>query len=197
MTNRREFLRTGATISALPMMGGSAMAGPTPPATLRPHDLHCFVFDGGFADARAVAAHADHGAPLHPIDGDVTALWYDVLDKPLKDGPLALAGVTTADALFVLERLGWDRGLRVTYRGVHGIPKDGQVAHELTGPAGLIHASLQDAAAPWTAMAGRMASHALVGPATPASLNLTTADTSPGGRDRILYSWSMEPRRSA
>ena len=134
MTNRREFLRTGATISALPMMGGSAMAGPTPPATLRPHDLHCFVFDGGFADARAVAAHADHGAPLHPIDGDVTALWYDVLDKPLKDGPLALAGVTTADALFVLERLGGGRGLRVTYRGVHGIPKNGQVAHDLTAP---------------------------------------------------------------
>ena len=46
-------------------------------------------------------------------------------------------------------------------------------------------------------MAGRMASHALVGPATPASLSLATADTSAGERDRILYSWSMEPRRSA
>lgn len=197
MTNRREFLRTGATISALPMMGGSAMAAQRSPATLRPHALHCFVFDGGFADARAVAAHADHGAALHAIDGDVTELWYDVLDQPLKDTPRAIAGITTGEALFVLERLGWDRGLKVTYRGVHGLPKGGQVAHELTGPAGLIHASLQDPAAPWTQMAGRMASHALVGPATPAELTLTTADTSAGARDRVLYSWSMEPRRPA
>ena len=197
MTNRREFLQTGVTLSALPMMSGQAVAGQVTPAKLQPRALHCFVFEGGYADARAVAAHADPGAALHAIDGDVTALWYDVLDRPLKNTPRAIAGITTGEALFVLERLGWDRGLKVVYRGVHSLPKDGQVSHELTGPAGLIHASLQDPAAPWTAMAGRMASHALVGPATPASLTLTTADTSAGARDRVLYSWSMEPRRPA
>ena len=197
MTNRREFLQTGVTLSALPMMGGQAVAGQVPAASLRPRDLHCFIFDASFADARTVAAYAEQRAPLHPVDGDLTALWYDVLDKPLRESPRAIAGITTGDALFVLERLGWDRGLKVTYRGLHAIPSGGKVAHELAGPAGLIHASLKDAAAPWTAMAGRMASHALVGPATPASLNLTTADTSAGARDRILYSWSMEPRRAA
>jgi hypothetical protein len=50
---------------------------------------------------------------------------------------MALAGVTTRGALFVLETLAADRGMRVLYRGEHGATDPGRAAHRFAGPAEL------------------------------------------------------------
>ena len=46
---------------------------------------------------------------------DVTPV-YTRLDLELRPAPFAVAGLTSAHHLFVLERLGWDRGLRTVRR---------------------------------------------------------------------------------
>ena len=53
---------------------------------------------------------------VHLFSGDVTALWFDVLDPRWRKPGFMLGGITGQDALFVLERLAWDRGRRVTAR---------------------------------------------------------------------------------
>ena len=66
--------------------------------------------------------------PLRYIDGDVTALWYHTLDPRWRRPGFVVAGFTGPDALFVLERLAWDRGRRVIERrpmtgvGMDGLP---------------------------------------------------------------------------
>jgi hypothetical protein len=54
--------------------------------------------------------------PIHVIDGDVTALWYDWLDPMWRKTGFVVAGYTGRDVLFVLEHLAWDRGHRVVRR---------------------------------------------------------------------------------
>jgi hypothetical protein len=81
----------------------------------RPIEL--FVFDRRFADARAAAERrAANGVETAGFDGDLTNLWYDCLDLSWRAAPMALAGVTTSSALFVLETLANDRGMRVAER---------------------------------------------------------------------------------
>jgi len=53
---------------------------------------------------------------VHLFSGDVTTLWFDVLDPRWRRPGFVLGGITGQDALFVLERLAWDRGRRVTAR---------------------------------------------------------------------------------
>jgi len=65
---------------------------------------------------------------VHLFSGDVTAVWFDVLDLRWRQPGYLLGGITGQDALFVLERLAWDRGRRVTdrrelpLRGSDGLP---------------------------------------------------------------------------
>ena len=130
MTNRREFVQTGVTLSALPMVGGGRAAAKTAPA-VPALALHWFVYDARYPEAVRIAT-AGKTARLRPIHGDISDLWYHELDPALREEPRAIAGVTTAQSLFLLERLGWDRGLRIVYRGTHAAAARDHVAHELT-----------------------------------------------------------------
>jgi hypothetical protein len=62
-----------------------------------------------------------HGIPGLPIARDVTEVWYSHLSPRWRHGagPLGVAGLTDYATLFCLERLGWDHGLRLIYRGEH------------------------------------------------------------------------------
>jgi hypothetical protein len=127
---RRELLRIGLTSGALGALPPAAMfAGPS----VASHPLHKAIFDDRFT--RSVAfARAWHrmGAPVHAIRGDVTSLWYDDLYFAWKNGPIELAGMTTAESLFCLETLARDAGHRVTSRQTH---EDGLVSWTI-GPRG-------------------------------------------------------------
>ena len=91
MTNRRDLIKAGLIGVALPL----ATTGAGHAATAAP--------PGGVQR---------EGAPR----GDVTDVWFHDLAPRWKQGPAAVAGVTAHNSLFVLERLAWDAGLRVTAR---------------------------------------------------------------------------------
>ena len=112
MTDRRQILKAGIAGSLLPL-GALASAA----RAAEPLAVHRAVYDSRFAAGRAFAAEAKaRGWTTTEIQGDVTDLWYHDLHARWRQGPTAIAGVTAANSLFVLERLAWDAGLRVTSR---------------------------------------------------------------------------------
>jgi hypothetical protein len=79
--------------------------------------LHLAIFDHRFAAGRQFASSSEaRGIATRPIANDVTSLWYSELHPLWKQQPVAIAGVTAYGALFCLERLAWDRGMRVLHR---------------------------------------------------------------------------------
>ena len=114
MTSRREIVKGGALALALPAMA-AGRARAAEPAVFRA------VYDERFAEARGFAeAAAARGWPVRAIRGDVTELWFHELEPRWKAGPAAVAGVTDAAALFCLETLARDRGLRLAARAEVG-----------------------------------------------------------------------------
>ncbi|MGH8259734.1 MAG: hypothetical protein ACREUG_08590, partial [Steroidobacteraceae bacterium] len=72
------------------------------------------VFDERFAAARRFgAAMQRRGLRVHAIRGDVTQVWYSHLHPQWKRAQSPVAGVTAYAAMFCLERLAWDHGLRM------------------------------------------------------------------------------------
>ena len=148
MPSRRDVLQAGAALPALSFAAApltSALAA-VEPVVLK---LERFIFDVRFADAGAVAEQVEQrGVLLAPIADDLMTLWYDDLDLAWRKAPMALAGVTLADALFVLETFAHDRGMHVVYRGEHGLVENGRITHRFAGPAALIE-RLSPLPSPW------------------------------------------------
>ena len=72
------------------------------------------------------------------IRGDVAALWYDDLRAHLAENRLPFAGLTDRAALFCLEELARDVGMRVIFRADHIIDQNGHTQHTAVGPASLV-----------------------------------------------------------
>ncbi len=111
--------------------------------------LERFVFDVRFAEAGAIAAQIEKvGVALAPVADDLMSLWYDELDLAWRKAPMALAGVTLAETLFVLETFALDRVMHVVFRGEHSVVSDGKIAHRFAGPAALVE-RLKPLPSPW------------------------------------------------
>jgi len=106
MINRRELIKWG--VLAPTLVGGTTAAFAQMPA-----GLDALVLDRRHLGADRTGFHAPQ---VYTIDGDVTALWYDVLDPVWRRRGFVLGGVTGRDALFVLETLAADRGRKVVSR---------------------------------------------------------------------------------
>ena len=147
-----------------------------------------------FAESGAIAEHVKRlGTRLSPVADDLMTLWYDELDLAWREKPMALAGVTLADALFVLETFALDRGMHVVYRGEHGLVEDGRITHRLAGPAALIE-RLSPLPAQWErALASALTECPLGAPQT-ARAELVTDGAQLSLRDAPLYSWIIAPR---
>ena len=108
---RRQFVGAGAaalTVAAVPATCWLSSRLPTP---------YRAIYDERFEDGRRFAADAlSRGWITRAIRGDVTQVWFHELSVRWKRGAAPIAGVTTAQSLFVLERLSWDVGMRVTVR---------------------------------------------------------------------------------
>lgn len=106
IATRRELMALGAAgLTAAHWPAIAADAGTVGPIG--------YVHDTRFAATAAPRAAAWTWA----IDGDVTALWTERLDRAWRDPQSGLlAGTTGDDALFVLEHLAWDRQRRVVER---------------------------------------------------------------------------------
>jgi len=204
---RRGFLRTGAmTVAALAVGGvaGIASAGVQagkgasilPAARSHPHVV---VYDSRFADSAAFASRARKlGLFARDLEhGDVTRLWYDDLYHRWQTGPAPIAGLTTHDALFVLERFGHDAGLRLAFSAEHRFGK-GRVDHRIEGPALLVQQApkLQQCGADWSADMALFISRCPEAPGerlmAVASSRVPVADASATSN---LYSWVLVPKR--
>lgn len=156
MTTRREFIQVTLTASvggALAATAGEALAEqriqPAQPeyaGTDRsfPHDLarpprlplYAALFDRRFSDSRLFSwAAQQRGIEIRSISGDVTDVWYSELHPRWKESAVPIAGVTTYGPLFCLERLAWDHGMRVVYRGSHQRRSDRTIEHRLEAAA--------------------------------------------------------------
>jgi hypothetical protein len=198
MANRRQFIASGLALSAVSSRAISALSA-TPGTTeatpfLR---LERFVVDNRFAEAVEMGRPlASRGTPVSEFAGDLTGLWLDDLDARWKKEPAALAGITTGHGLFVLETLAADRGMRVVYRGEHGVPRDGCAPHVLAGPAALLaQATRQPLTRPWIALGSAM-TRCPLGTVAAARLELETSDVQAATRSEPLFTWIIAPRSS-
>ena len=97
------------------------------------------VFDERFAECRAFAAELQSaGVRASAIRGDVAKLWYDDLRVHLNENRSPIAGLTDRPALFCLEELARDVGMRVIFRADHIMDQDGHAQHTAVGPASLV-----------------------------------------------------------
>jgi hypothetical protein len=130
-TRRRDFLRAGAATALLPAFGWPHIPLTRPDAAPA-RSYYKFVFDCRVPAACALA-HTDRQLHLitHAIDGDVTALWFHDLDLRWQQGPAAIAGVTRPGALFCLDLLARDRGMRLRRCIEHRLAADGRLSPEM------------------------------------------------------------------
>jgi hypothetical protein len=145
MLTRRDWLCSCARSAAaltLPALLGTAgaiwplRAGARDDETLA---VERFLYDPRFGAAHDVAQTvARTGVQTSAVADDLMALWYDDLDRRFRQGPMALAGVTLPEALFVLETLALDHQMRVVFRGEHAAAENGRIAHRLRGPAAIV-----------------------------------------------------------
>ncbi|WP_428102134.1 twin-arginine translocation signal domain-containing protein [Candidatus Rariloculus sp.] len=121
MMDRRTVLKFGAALSAatlLPQLQASAFSATGSVAIER------FVFDDRFAEAISAGRNVGAtGIPISGVNGDLTALWYNDLSVRWKDKPMALAGLTAQDALFVLGTLAPAYRMRVLDETEWGIAR--------------------------------------------------------------------------
>jgi hypothetical protein len=175
--------------------------GTSGPAPLR---LERFIYDERFAEAAAAARRAAaHGAALAATTGDVTSLWYDDLDLRWRRAPMTLGGVTTRGALFVLETLAADRGMRVLYRGEHDVASRDGVTHALAGPESVLGAIARSNES-WPLALGRALAACATSTAPGSGAGFgrfswrspaDTAGAAPNGpRAEPLHSWIIAPR---
>jgi hypothetical protein len=138
MVNRRSVMKLGAATVA-----GALVNLPVFGQDLSPVRAHItfdrVVFDERFAECRGFAAEL-HGAGIFTsaIRGDVAKLWYGDLREHLRENRLPAAGSTDRAALFCLEELARDVGMRVIFRADHMIDENGHTQHSAVGPASLV-----------------------------------------------------------
>lgn len=117
MANRREFLQGSVAASMLALSPGLLAAIDTLNALDSP-TIYKVLFDPRHVESRLFAsAFAAQGfACLGLPNGNVTSFWRDELATTWAQMPAPLAGMTDANALFCLEQLGRQFGLRVLHR---------------------------------------------------------------------------------
>lgn len=136
MVNRRNVLKIGTAAVAgalvkIPVSGGNLSAEPIA--------FQRAIFDQRFAECRGFAAELHRaGVFISAIRGDVAKLWYGDLRVRLSENRLPIAGLTDRAALFCLEELARDVGMRVVFRADHIVDQDGRAQHTAVGPASLV-----------------------------------------------------------
>lgn len=155
MIDRRRLIASGTAASFIAALVGAPVAraraavpSPAPadppaglPATPAGWDeylssdriaaLRLVLFDERFAAAcRFGEAMRRRGLPVRAIRGDVTDVWYSRLHPLWRREPAVIAGLTPYAAMFCLERLAWDHGLRMTRLGARTAPIGAPSVHE-------------------------------------------------------------------
>ncbi len=194
MTTRRAFLQIGIAAAAVPLASHAARAAHLGLGAERAQapPLYKAIYDLRFAESVAFARRlAGHGVRLRGFEGDITRFWYDELDLVWRRGPAAVAGLTAYGPLFCLERLAWDRGMRVVFRAAHRFD-DGRIEHEVSGPSALLSALDDVVREPWACMADAVA-RCPNGRAEIAQVRRSAVHAGIAAREDMLYSWLIAP----
>jgi len=187
-------LRSGVALPALSLAAAPFAKVAAAAAAAQVLKLERFVFDVRFTEPGAVAQHiARLGVPLAPVADDLMTLWYDDLDLRWRKAPMALAGVTMAEALFVLETFALDRGMHVVYRGEHGLVENGRIQHRFAGPSAIIE-RLSPLPSPWEEGLASALAECPLGAPTIKRAELASGGSALSLRDMPLYSWIIAPR---
>jgi hypothetical protein len=183
MTSRREFLQTGAAVSAFAMNGLVARSAAATSAVAANAALHRAIYDDRYAECRLFAeAAARQGVASRAIaNGDVTDFWYRELDLLWRERPVAIAGSTQFGPLFVLEQLARERGLRVAMRVEHRPRAEGTIAHVISAPGETIRFAeqLRSAGLEWPALMAAVACRCRDDASSLASVTMATPGTKP------------------
>jgi hypothetical protein len=114
MTSRRGVLKGSLAAVAAAAVWRNGLAQ-TP--RRREHGPDHFVLDPGSPLSATIEGHARAAAiPAFATEGDITALWFEILEPLWRQGKSTVAGVTSPEAIFCLERLAWDHGMRMVFR---------------------------------------------------------------------------------
>jgi hypothetical protein len=184
MPSRRDVLKVGLAVAALP---AGARAGLAPPSTL---PLYKVVYDTRFPVSLEFAEQAKRrGHAVQAIAGDMTRFWYDDLYHAWRREPAAIAGLTAHGALFCLERLAWDQGLRVVYRGEH-VVAGGGVVHRFEGAEPVVAAAAAASATRgWAGALADAVAECPRGGVERARAQATTRDAAAVPPSEALFSW--------
>jgi hypothetical protein len=118
--SRRKILQRGIAATTLPLVAGWVPSQTASARALEHNALYKVLIDSRFSAARAFGREARWGGEVvHEFQGDITSVWYEDLHPRWKKSPAAIAGLTAHGALFCLERLSWDVGMRVVHRTEH------------------------------------------------------------------------------
>ncbi len=100
------------------------------------------IFDERYDECLVFARELEHrGAATSGIRNGLAALWYQDLRPRLRQTTLPLAGLTDRAALFCLEELARDVGMKVLYRIDRTVEPGGRLRHDITGPAAVVEAA--------------------------------------------------------
>jgi hypothetical protein len=159
--------------------------------------LYKVVFDARFPASASFGTEARSlGLATHSIRGDITDLWFRDLDARWRKSPAAVAGLTAQGAIFCLERLAWDHGMRVVFRGEHHYLPDGSIEHALTGPESVMHqaSGLRDDGDDWGVRLASLLARFPEGQSVPAKTTLRARAAAPASTEsESLISWVIAP----
>jgi hypothetical protein len=192
MASRREFMQAGAAMAATALPGVSIVTGIGTSL-----GIYKVIYDRRFAPAQRFGATAqDLNANVAPIDGDVHDLWYHDLYHRWKAAPVAIAGMTTFNPMFLLAMFAQDVGMRVVYRANHRPAGNGAAAHEMFGPMTQQRwrAELDDSGTRWGTTAARIV---LSWPQDAVSVSQQRSNIADANRKMVepetLLSWIIAP----
>lgn len=193
MTSRREFLKAGLAASAWPIAARADIAAPQP--AVAAISIYKVLYDTRFpASVEFARRAAGRGLAVHAMAGDMTRFWYDDLYHRWRKEPAAIAGLTAEGALFCLERLAWELGMRVVYRGEHTPGAGACVAHRFEGPAQWLPAAAAattDAA--WAAALADVVVECPRGRVQRHAAHSLTARAAAAPSSEVLFSWVIAP----
>jgi hypothetical protein len=203
MPSRREFIRAGLALSvapvALPIQESADPTAGIESVTSTHHSLYCVVCDMRSQWSHDFAREAERlGVRVARTSGDITDFWYTDLSLRWREAPVAIGGLTAHGPLFCLERLGWDHGLRVVFRGTHRLPDRGYVEHAISGPTRTVAAAQQVGLnGDWASKVARLLNSCS---ATRDTTSMSARGALPSGRQgdvhETLLSWVIAPKRA-
>lgn len=175
---------------ALPAAAGGGAAGPLGVEGLQ-------GFDSVLLDPSHPLAHRlSQGQPPLRFDGDVTELWFNMLDLRTRAAPLSLVGLTGASAALCLQHLLAGRRMVLALRIGHEALAGGGVCHHIEAPASAVpalSAALADRSGGALAQACQLAVHA-AGPLVAAQVCTSGAQVHAAAPTRWM-TWALRPVR--